>query len=100
MDSSIYDRIIEETDIVALASEFTTLTKRGKNFMGLCPFHSEKTPSFSVSPEKHLAMCMGCGKGGNPITFYSQIKNISYNDAAIELASRLGINMPKTVKGS
>lgn len=98
MDSSIYDRIIEETDIVALASEFTTLTKRGKNFMGLCPFHSEKTPSFSVSPEKHLAMCMGCGKGGNPITFYSQIKNISYNDAAIELASRLGINMPKTVK--
>lgn len=98
MDSAIINRINEETDIVALASEFVSLTKRGKNFMGLCPFHSEKTPSFSVSPEKHLAKCMGCGQGGTAITFYSQVKNISFDDAALELAGRLGIEVKNTKK--
>src|SRR5690606_1708454 len=95
MDQAIITRIIEETDIVALASEFMSLSKRGKNYMGLCPFHDEKTPSFSVSPEKHLAKCMGCGKGGNTIQFYSQIKNISFEEAAIELGARLGLNVKK-----
>lgn len=98
MDNTLIQRINEETDIVALASEFMSLTKRGKNYMGLCPFHDEKTPSFSVSPEKHLAFCMGCRKGGSPIQFFSQIKNISFGDAANELAQRLGITYKKEVK--
>lgn len=93
MDQELLTKIIEETDIVALASEFMSLTKKGKNYMGLCPFHDEKTPSFSVSPEKHIAKCMGCGKGGNTVTFYSQIKNISFRDASLELAERLGIEV-------
>src|SRR5690606_4633299 len=96
MDQAILTRIIEETDIVALASEFMSLTKRGKNYMGLCPFHDEKTPSFSVSPEKHLAKCMGCGKGGNTIQFYQQIKNLSFEEAAVELGERLGIEVKHT----
>lgn len=98
MENSVIQRINEETDIVALASEFMSLTKRGKNYMGLCPFHDEKTPSFSVSPEKHLAKCMGCGKGGNPITFYQQIKNISFIEAANDLAKRLGIEVKEEKK--
>ncbi|MBN3490068.1 DNA primase [Acholeplasma equirhinis] len=95
MDQALLTQIIEQTDIVALASEFMSLTKRGKNYMGLCPFHDEKTPSFSVSPEKHLAKCMGCGKGGNTIQFYSQIKNIPFEEAVIELGDRLGLNVKK-----
>ena len=69
------------------------MEKRGKNYFGLCPFHDEKTPSFSVSPEKNIAVCMGCGKGGKPITFYQQVKNISFAEAARELGKKLGITV-------
>ncbi len=100
MDHALYQRINEETDIVALAQEFMSLTKKGKNYMGLCPFHDEKTPSFSVSPDKHLALCFGCGKGGSPINFYAQIKNISIDDAALDLAKRLGIEVKGQTKVS
>lgn len=89
----ILDRIDNETDIVALASEFIKLERRGKNYMGLCPFHEENTPSFSVSPEKNIAKCMGCGEGGRPINFYRQIKNIPFQQAAKELADILGIEV-------
>ena len=65
--------------------------------MGLCPFHQEKTPSFSVSPEKNIAKCMSCGEGGSPINFLRKIKNISFEEAAQELALRAGIEI-KTVK--
>jgi DNA primase len=91
MQDNIYQQINEQTDIVALVSEYVDLTKRGKNYMGLCPFHDEKSPSFSVSPEKHIALCFGCKKGGSPINFLSQIKNISAHQAAKELADKLGI---------
>lgn len=90
-DSNIMKRINEETDIVSLVSEFVTLDKKGKNYMGLCPFHAEKSPSFSVSPEKKIAKCMGCGEGGNVINFYRKIKNLSLDQAVYDLASRLGI---------
>lgn len=93
IDKALIDRINKETDIVKLVSEFVSLEKRGKNYMGLCPFHDEKTPSFSVSPEKNLAVCMGCRKGGNPVTFLQLIKNVSYQDAIKELADRLGIEV-------
>ncbi|HKL95628.1 MAG TPA: DNA primase [Haploplasma sp.] len=93
LSNDILQKIDDETDIVALVSEFVVLEKRGKNYMGLCPFHDEKTPSFSVSQEKNIAMCMGCKTGGRPINFYRQIKNISLVEAASELASRIGIDL-------
>ena len=93
MDNKLLDEINEKTAIVDLVSEFVSLQKRGKNYMGLCPFHQEKTPSFSVSPEKNIAKCMSCGEGGNPINFYRKIKNISLNEAASELAARAGITI-------
>lgn len=69
------------------------MEKKGKNYFGLCPFHDEKTPSFSVSPEKNIANCFSCNKGGGPIEFYRLIKNISYREAAIELGKRVGIEI-------
>ncbi len=97
MDQKLIDEINEKTAIVDLVSEFVTLSKRGKNFMGLCPFHQEKTPSFSVSPEKNIAKCMSCGEGGSPINFYKKIKNISFEESAAMLAERAGIKI-KTAK--
>jgi len=85
--------IIDKTDIVALVSEYVQLVKAGSDYKGLCPFHSEKTPSFMVSPSKKIAMCMGCHKGGNPISFLKQIKNISFEQACIELAQRAGVEL-------
>ncbi|MDI6452609.1 DNA primase [Peloplasma aerotolerans] len=96
MDDKLIIEINEKTPIVDLVSEFVSLQKRGKNFMGLCPFHQEKTPSFSVSPEKNIAKCMSCGEGGTPINFYRKIKNISFDEAAQELAERAGITIKKT----
>ncbi|MBN2300519.1 MAG: DNA primase [Acholeplasmataceae bacterium] len=93
MEDKLINEINEKTAIVDLVSEFVSLSKRGKNFMGLCPFHQEKTPSFSVSPEKNIAKCMSCGEGGTPINFYRKIKNISFEEAALELAERAGIEI-------
>ena len=69
IDKKIIDEINEKTDIVSLVSEYVKLEKAGKNFRGLCPFHSETNPSFSVSPEKNIAMCFSCKEGGRPIKF-------------------------------
>lgn len=96
----VIDEIIEKTDIVALVSPYVKLTKKGKNYMGLCPFHEDKSPSFSVSTEKHLAKCMACGEGGNPITFYQKIKNVSFNQAAKALADQLNIKLDIEVEES
>ena len=74
MERKLIDEINEKTPIVELVSEFVSLTKRGKNYMGLCPFHQEKTPSFSVSPEKNIAKCMSCGEGGHPSIFIERLK--------------------------
>ena len=92
------EKIIEATDIVALVSKYVKLEKQGKNYKGLCPFHSEDTPSFVVSPDKKLAHCFGCGGGGNPIDFLMQIENIDFKDALAMLAEFNGIeikNKPK-----
>lgn len=96
MEKTLLQQINEQTDIVDLVSEFVDLSKRGKNYMGLCPFHQEKTPSFSVSPEKNIAKCMSCGEGGTPVNFYRKIKNISRDQAMEELAERAGIAYKKT----
>ena len=88
--------IVDKTDMVGLVSEFVTLTKRGKNYFGLCPFHDDSNPSFSVSPEKKIAKCMTCGEGGNPINFLRKIKNISFEEACIQLAERVGVHIEST----
>ena len=86
----------ERNDIVDVVSGYVQLTKRsGSNLFGLCPFHSEKTPSFSVSPDKQIYHCFGCGKGGSVIGFIMEIENLSFPDAVGFLARRAGMAMPE-----
>ena len=94
------DKVIESTDMVDLVSPYVKLTKQGKSLKGLCPFHDEKTPSFVVSQEKHLAHCFGCGKGGNPIQFLMDIKQISFAEALDELAKKNGIKIDVKLNNS
>ena len=90
------NEIIDKTDMGGLVSEFVTLQKRGKNYFGLCPFHADQTPSFSVSPSKKIAKCMSCGEGGNPINFLRKIKNVSFEEACFLLADRVGVQLERT----
>ena len=92
------DELIEEVkssnDIVDVISQYVTLKRSGRNFFGLCPFHKEKSPSFSVSPDKQIFHCFGCGVGGNVIHFISKIENISFTETMELLANRAGITLP------
>ncbi|MBF0715758.1 DNA primase [Gemelliphila palaticanis] len=90
------DYILDNIDIVDLVSEYVNLEKRGHNYKGLCPFHNEKTPSFTVSPDKKIAHCFGCGNGGNIFQFLSKIENITYNQAIVKLGNRLGLDLEDT----
>ena len=88
--------LAERNDIVEVVSEYVSLGKRsGANYFGLCPFHNEKTPSFSVSPEKQIYYCFGCGKGGGVINFMMEIEQLSYLEAVERLAKRAGIPVPE-----
>lgn len=91
----IIDRIRESTDIVELISGYVKLDKKGVNYFGLCPFHTEKTPSFSVHPGKGIFHCFGCGLGGNAFTFLQLHDKLSFAEAARELARRAGITIPE-----
>jgi len=88
---SVIEAVLKGHDIVEVAGRHVTLTKRGRNYVGLCPFHSEKTPSFSVSPEKQIFKCFGCGKGGNVIHFVMEAEGLSYPEAVRQLAEELKI---------
>jgi len=90
------DEIIRQTDIVDLISQYIQLKKIGKNFRALCPFHSEKTPSFYVSPEKGIYYCFGCKKGGNAISFLMEYEHLDFPDALRKLAKNLGIEIDTT----
>jgi len=90
----IIDEIRHQTDIVAVISEYVTLTQTGKNYKGLCPFHREKTPSFTVSPQKQIFHCYGCGVGGNVFTFLMQHEKYTFPEVVNALAKRLGIRLP------
>ena len=81
-------------DIVDIVSESVLLKKTGKNFIGLCPFHTEKTPSFTVSPDKQIFYCFGCGTGGNVFSFLMKQEGLSFPDTARRLAKRYGIDLP------
>lgn len=89
----VIEQIRDESDIVSIISEYTNLTKKGQSYVGLCPFHHEKTPSFSVSEEKQLYYCFGCGAGGNVITFLMQKENMTFVEAVQYLAERHHIKL-------
>jgi DNA primase len=92
---SFLQELADRNDIVDVVSSYVRLTKRsGANLFGLCPFHSEKTPSFSVSPDKQIYHCFGCGKGGSVINFIMEIENLSFPDAVEFLARRAGMEVP------
>ena len=88
------DKVREATDVVDIVSEYLTLKKKGKNFLGLCPFHQEKTPSFSVSPEKGVYHCFGCGKGGDVFNFVMDLEHFSFPEALRYLARKANIDLP------
>ena len=92
------DEIIEEVrqtnDIVDIISQYVHLKRSGRNFFGLCPFHNEKSPSFSVSPDKQIFHCFGCGVGGNVFTFLTKIEGINFIEAVQMLAERSNIQLP------
>ncbi|WP_321333519.1 DNA primase [uncultured Bacteroides sp.] len=93
IDQATIDRILDAAQIVDVVSEFVTLRKRGVNFVGLCPFHNEKTPSFSVSPAKGLCKCFSCGKGGNAVHFIMEHEQMSYYEALKFLAKKYNIEI-------
>ena len=78
IDQATIDRIMDAAQIVDVVSEFVTLRRRGVNYVGLCPFHNEKTPSFSVSPSKGVCKCFSCGKGGNVVHFIMEHEQLNY----------------------
>jgi DNA primase len=94
----IVDEIRQRTDLVGLIGEYLKLERRGKNMVGLCPFHSEKTPSFTVSPEKQLFHCFGCGASGNAFSLIMQMENMPFPEAARFLANRVGVRIPEPTK--
>ena len=92
------DEIIEEVrqnnDIVDIISQYVHLTRKGRNYFGLCPFHNEKSPSFSVSPDRQIFHCFGCGVGGNVYTFLMKIEGITFREALEQLAEKANIQLP------
>lgn len=89
------DNLREQTDIVEVIGRHVELRKRGQNWLGLCPFHTEKTPSFTVTPSKDMFKCFGCGKGGDVYTFLMDHQQLSFGQAVEQLAERAGIPMPQ-----
>ncbi len=90
----VIEQVRSRTDIVALVSEYVKLRKTGKNYVGLCPFHEEKTPSFSVDPDKQLFYCFGCGAGGSVFNFLMRKDGITFPEAVRVLAARAGVTLP------
>lgn len=98
-DDSKIEEIKSRIDIVELTSEYLTLKKTGRNFIGLCPFHQEKTPSFTVNREKQIFYCFGCGEGGNAITFLMKIADKTFPEAIKDLAEKTGVVLPPRFSG-
>ena len=96
IDYSTIERIIQAAEITDVVGDFVSLKRRGVNFLGLCPFHNEKTPSFTVSPSKGIFKCFGCGKGGNSVNFLMEHEHLSYPDALRWLAKKYHIEVAET----
>ena len=91
----LIDEVLSSTDIVELIGEYVQLRRRGANYIGLCPFHKEKTPSFTVSAEKQIYKCFGCSEGGSAIQFVMKIENLDFREALEFLAERAGIDLSR-----
>ena len=100
---SIPERFLDELssriNIVDVVSAYVSLTKKGSNYWGLCPFHHEKTPSFSVNEPKQIFHCFGCGKGGGAYRFLMEIEGITFPEAVSKLAQREGMTVPEEGRG-
>ncbi|MCF8363943.1 MAG: DNA primase [Prolixibacteraceae bacterium] len=93
IDQATIDRIMDTADIVDVVEDFVSLKKRGVNYLGLCPFHNEKTPSFTVSPGKQIYKCFGCGRGGSPVNFIMEHEHLTFVDALKYLAKKYHIEI-------
>jgi len=93
IDRATIQRVLDATDIVDVVKEFVTLRKAGANYKGLCPFHNEKTPSFTVSPAKQMCKCFSCGKGGSAVTFLMELEQMTYPEAIKWLGRKYGIEV-------
>ena len=91
INDEVIERIHENASLVDIISEYLPLKKTGSSFVGLCPFHNEKTPSFTVSETKQFFHCFGCGEGGDIISFIMKMENMSFLEASEYLANKLGI---------
>ena len=91
----IIEQVRSENNIVDVIGDYVKLQKKGSSYFGLCPFHNEKSPSFSVSPHKQMYYCFGCGEGGNVISFLMKYENYTFVEALEVLANRAGIELPK-----
>ena len=96
-NDEILDEIRSRNDIVSTISQYMTLKRKGRNYFGLCAFHNEKSPSFSVSPDKQIFHCFGCGVGGDVINFVKKIENIGFLDSVRLLAEKSGIQLPNDI---
>ena len=95
VDEALIDKVRTSVDIVDIIGEYVQLKKQGRNYFGLCPFHSEKSPSFSVSPEKQIFHCFGCGVGGNVYSFLMEIEGYNFPEAVYHLGEKVGISVPR-----
>ena len=91
--AAIKEQIRDRVDLVDFVSEHTALRRRGRNYIGLCPFHQEKTPSFSVNPDRQFFKCFGCGAGGDLFTFVQLRENVDFKEAIRILADRAGVEL-------
>ena len=94
-EDDVIEEVREKNDIVDIISQYVSLKKKGSSYFGLCPFHNEKSPSFSVSREKQMYYCFGCGQGGNVYTFLMEYNRLSFVEALKELAARAGVELPE-----
>ncbi len=95
-EKHLFEEIKNHFEIVSFISQYVKLKKIGRNYVGHCPFHSEKTPSFTVSPEKQIFKCFGCGAAGDVVTFYMKLRGLEFREALAELAEKAGIKIDKT----
>ena len=91
----IIEQVRSENNIVDVIGDYVKLQKKGSSYFGLCPFHNEKSPSFSVSPHKQMYYCFGCGAGGNVFTFLMEYENFTFVEALKFLADRAGVELPQ-----
>src|SRR3712207_5898981 len=92
------DDLRRQADIVRVVGDYVSLKKKGANWMACCPFHQEKTPSFSVNPSKDIFYCFGCGKGGSVFNFVMELERVSFPEAVRIVASKAGVPLPEMVE--